>query len=218
MRAEKQMKKMICFILVIGMILGLVPIIANGEIEQGKEIAYKEGKFDHTQLDGIDGYSYDKFENTWSYGKVFSTKYDDEMYAIVSFMVTETELLGKPNVGLSLITGAMNQDKTKTYNSDGLIFLIDESKRFSIELDNSPIAVFGTQCIPLVEAIANAKNISIKLKLHGADDVVIENDISEFAGIQEFCSNIIKFDMLYYTTATYDKVFNGQNPISISDI
>lgn len=49
MRAEKQMKKMICFILVIGMILGLVPIIANGEIEQGKEIAYKEGKFDHTQ-------------------------------------------------------------------------------------------------------------------------------------------------------------------------
>ena len=42
----------------------------------------EEQKFDYTVLEKLDGYSYDKFEKTWSYYGAYAKKYSDARLVI----------------------------------------------------------------------------------------------------------------------------------------
>lgn len=155
-------------------------------------ISYANSKdiFDHSVFAEHDTYSYDKFEDSWSYNVTYNYHYDEENGDIAIISLIVNNYLDNDAISLAFLAGSMNKNDGPSYNSKSVIFLVDDD-RYTITTDGNVMVLLGSKCRPLIEAIANAKEISIKIKLEDADDVIIEGDLEVFEPLVNYCKEVV---------------------------
>ena len=122
----------------------------------------EEQKFDYTVLEKLDGYSYDKFEKTWSYYGAYAKKYSDAR------LVIGIQVDGDKDSVLAVQFYAKAVDnKNETYSMVEEVLILADDTLITCTLmpiDGEQVTLVLTSNADALQAIANAKEISFKVK------------------------------------------------------
>ncbi len=202
------MKKITIILLVIVLICSIIPT------------AFAEDFDYQTVLGSRSGYSYDKFDKTWSYGQVYVEKFNDGDVAIGMRVDGED---GGNNPSMTQIFAAIrdkNGDVMVPVSS--LTFLIgDDLYEYSslAELDTSSATLLGEEGQLLIKALAdcNASDVAVKVGTNKGDIPIDLNSTQLTNTLKEFCRVYTKYNIWNYTAdTTLTDNFETMNPLYVN--
>lgn len=159
------------------------------------------GEFDYTVLQNFNGYNYDKFEKQWSYYAGYDKEYSDAdiLIAIKLFGEHGGNNLEEVDLYAKVIDKQGNNIKTV----QSLSFLIDDTM-YSINKMPTPDGTMAgctflyDSGYELVKALADGKEVSIKLSYYDGGSTILDLTYSDFADMQELCKNVVKYNIWDY--------------------
>ena len=143
----------------------------------------EEQKFDYTVLEKLDGYSYDKFEKTWSYYGAYAKKYSDAR------LVIGIQVDGDKDSVLAVQFYAKAVDN----KNDTLITCK------LMPIDGEQVTLVLTSNADALQAIANAKEISFKVKMK-LGSITLEPTMEDLADFIAVIKTICEYNILSYST------------------
>ena len=146
----------------------------------------EEQKFDYTVLEKLDGYSYDKFEKTWSYQASYVKEYDGA-YVVIGLMADgDTEAVQT----VQLLVVAAMEDGASIGNITEIIILAD-SARITVGLQALPGRsgrLLTKADAEVLSVIGKAQELAFKIYFDDGSSEIIEpaaDEISDFVRVAE---------------------------------
>lgn len=157
----------------------------------------EEQKFDYTVLEKLDGYSYDKFEKTWSYYGAYAKKYSDAR------LVIGIQVDGDKDSVLAVQFYAKAVDnKNETYSMVEEVSILADDTLITCKLmpiDGEQVTLVLTSNADALQAIANAKEISFKVKIK-LGSITLEPTMEDLADFITVIKTICEYNILSYST------------------
>ena len=157
----------------------------------------EEQKFDYTVLEKLDGYSYDKFEKTWSYYGAYVKEYSDA--SLVIGIQVEGD---KDSVQAVIFYAKAVDNKNETYSMVKEVSVLADDTLITCKLmqtDGEQATLVLTPNADALQAIANAKEISFKVKMK-AGNITLEPTMEELADLIAVIKTICEYNILSYST------------------
>lgn len=157
----------------------------------------EEQKFDYTVLEKLDGYSYDKFEKTWSYYGAYVKEYSDA--SLVIGIQVEGD---KDSVQAVIFYAKAVDNKNETYSMVKEVSVLADDTLITCKLmqtDGEQATLVLAPNVDALQAIANAKEISFKVKMK-AGNITLEPTMEELADLIAVIKTICEYNILSYST------------------
>lgn len=157
----------------------------------------EEQKFDYTVLEKLDGYSYDKFEKTWSYYGAYVKEYSDA--SLVIGIQVEGD---KDSVQAVIFYAKAVDNKNETYSMVKEVSVLADDTLITCKLmqtDGEQATLVLEPNADALQAIANAKEISFKVKMK-AGNITLEPTMEELADLIAVIKTICEYNILSYST------------------
>lgn len=157
----------------------------------------EEQKFDYTVLEKLDGYSYDKFEKTWSYYGAYVKEYSDA--SLVIGIQVEGD---KDSVQAVIFYAKAVDNKNETYSMVKEVSVLADDTLITCKLmqtDGEQATLVLAPNADALQAIANAKEISFKVKMK-AGNITLEPTMEELADLIAVIKTICEYNILSYST------------------
>lgn len=173
------------------------------------------GKFNYTLLEKLDGYKYDKFDDTWTYYRAYVEKYSDA-YAVIGIQL-EGDKEGI-SYAPTLYTKINDTSNKPLYTVTKISFLVDGAKfEYNSMLEGSDSSVMlGKEGKKLVDALSNCKSVSVKLTF-GDSYITIDLDQKQVeTTLKAISKQLIKNNVWDYIDSSMVDFFETLYPISIT--
>ena len=213
------MKKAISLVLAVIFICSFAPCA----FAEAKKFDYKSALGDR------DGYSYDKFDKSWSYYGAYAEYFSDA--TVIIGIQTESNS-GESNPALTtLYVKIIDKNGDKLHDVESIDFLIGEdiySYESMLPLGETSAVVLAEDGLLLIKAIkdSDSKDVAIRLGVKNKGNVTFDDlDSSEYKELKDFCRVYLKYDLWDYcadkdTANYYESLFpltiNGE-PIEHED-
>ena len=161
-----------------------------------------DGSFNYTILPNEPGYLYDKFDDYWTWYAAY-----DEVYTDANLLIgiqLEGEVGGSDLVGATLYTKIRNKDNRVIDGVQSMAFLVDGVKYSFPEMPAEDSDLAGSVVLykngyELIKAFANAKEVSVKLKLFSGGTILLDLDSAQFdRTLGNMCRKIIQYKVWDY--------------------
>lgn len=156
----------------------------------------EEQKFDYTVLEKLDGYSYDKFEKTWSYQASYVKEYDGA-YVVIGLMADgDTEAVQT----VQLLVVAAMEDGASIGNITEIIILAD-SARITVGLQALPGRsgrLLTKADAEVLSVIGKAQELAFKIYFDDGSSEIIEPAAAEISDFVRVAEVIYEKDLLDY--------------------
>jgi alpha-tubulin suppressor-like RCC1 family protein len=158
--------------------------------------------FNYNILQNEPGYIYDKFDDYWTWYAAYDEAYTDANLLIG--IQLEGEVGGSDLAGATLYTKIRNKDNRVIDGVQSMIFLVDGVKYSFPEMPGEDGAMAGSVVLykngyELIKAFANAKEVSVKLKLFSGGTVLLDLDSAQFdRTLGNMCRKIIQYKVWDY--------------------
>lgn len=160
------------------------------------------GSFNYKILQNEPGYIYDKFDDYWTWYAAYDEAYTDANLLIG--IQLEGEVGGSDLVGATLYTKIRNKDNRVIDGVQSMAFLVDGVKYSFPEMPAEDSDLAGSVVLykngyELIKAFANAKEVSVKLKLFSGGTVLLDLDSAQFdRTLGNMCRKIIQYKVWDY--------------------
>lgn len=160
------------------------------------------GDFNYAILQNEPGYIYDKFDDYWTWYAAYDEAYTDANLLIG--IQLEGEVGGSDLAGATLYTKIRNKDNRVIDGVQSMAFLVDGVKYSFPEMPGEDCAMAGSVVLykngyDLIKAFANAKEVSVKLKLFSGGTVLLDLDRTQFdRTLGNMCRKIIQYKVWEY--------------------
>ena len=160
------------------------------------------GSFNYTILQNEPGYIYDKFDDYWTWYAAYDEAYTDANLLIG--IQLEGEVGGSDLAGVTLYTKIRNKDNRVIDGVQSIAFLVDGVKYSFPEMPGEDGAMAGSVVLykngyELIKAFANAKEVSVKLKLFSGGTILLDLDSAQFdRTLGNMCRKIIQYKVWDY--------------------
>lgn len=161
-----------------------------------------DGNFNYNILQNEPGYIYDKFDDYWTWYSAYDEAYTDANLLIG--IQLEGEVGGSNLAGVTLYTKIRNKDNRGIDGVQSMAFLVDGVKYSFPEMPGEEGAMAGSVVLykngyELIKAFANAKEVSVKLKLFSGGTVLLDLDSAQFdRTLGNMCRKIIQYKVWDY--------------------
>ena len=161
-----------------------------------------DGSFNYTVLQNEPGYIYDKFDDYWTWYAAYDEAYSDADLLIG--IQLEGEVGGSDLAGATLYTKIRNKENRVIDGVQSMAFLVDGVKYSFPEMPGEDGAMAGSVVLykngyELIKAFANAKEVSVKLKLFSGGTVLLDLDSAQFdRTLGNMCRKIIQYKVWDY--------------------
>ena len=161
-----------------------------------------DGYFNYTILENEPGYLYDRFDDYWMWYAAYDEVYLDA--DVIIGIQLEGEVGGNNPAGATLYTKIMDKDGRKIDGVEGMIFLIDDVKYSFNEMPGEDGAMAGSVVLykdgyEIVKAFAEAKEVSVKLKLFSGKSIILDLNKAEFnRTLGNMCKKIVAYNVWDY--------------------
>lgn len=161
-----------------------------------------DGSFNYNILQNEPGYIYDKFDDYWTWYAAYDEAYTDANLLIG--IQLEGEVGGSDLVGATLYTKIRNKDNRVIDGVQSMAFLVDGVKYSFPEMPAEDSDLAGSVVLykngyELIKAFANAKEVSVKLKLFSGGTVLLDMDSAQFdRTLGNMCRKIIQYKVWDY--------------------
>lgn len=161
-----------------------------------------DGSFNYNILQNEPGYIYDKFDDYWTWYAAYDEAYTDANLLIG--IQLEGEVGGSDLVGATLYTKIRNKDNRVIDGVQSMAFLVDGVKYSFPEMPAEDSDLAGSVVLykngyELIKAFANAKEVSVKLKLFSGGTVLLDLDSAQFdRTLGNMCRKIIQYKVWDY--------------------
>ena len=161
-----------------------------------------DGSFNYNILQNEPGYIYDKFDDYWTWYAAYDEAYTDANLLIG--IQLEGEVGGSDLAGATLYTKIRNKDNRVIDGVQSMAFLADGVKYSfpAMPAEASDLAgsvVLYKNGYELIKAFANAKEVSVKLKLFSGGTVILDLDSAQFdRTLGNMCRKIIQYKVWDY--------------------
>lgn len=202
------MKKQMCFLMVLVIISGSI-LLASAETAAQKE-------FDYTVFKNLDGFKYDKFEDTWSYYNAYVEKYADASVIIGIQVDGDDEYLTMAPVFYVKIVDPKSNQPLYTVKSVDLI--IDDTKySYSkmLETSGSSGVILGENGKKMVQAFAKCKQVSIKISLEYSSLTLDLKQNQVETTLKEISKQLIKANIWDFLDDSSTYLFESIYPLTI---
>lgn len=158
--------------------------------------------FNYNILQNEPGYIYDKFDDYWTWYAAYDESYTDANLLIG--IQLEGEVGGSDLAGATLYTKIRNKDNRVIDGVQSMAFLVDGVKYSFPEMPGEDCAMAGSVVLykngyDLIKAFANAKEVSVKLKLFSGGTVLLDLDRTQFdRTLGNMCRKIIQYKVWEY--------------------
>lgn len=173
-------------------------------------------RFDFTVFEGLDGYQYDKFEDTWSFFGAYLEEYSDARVIIGIQVSGNDEGISFAPYLYTRITGPTSSEPLYTVKAIDLI--IDDTKysyKKMLEGKSDSSVLLGNEGKQLVEALADCESIAVKLTLE-YNSITIDLDQKEVEKtLKAVCSELLKYDVWSYIDEETVALLEGVYPLTI---
>lgn len=153
--------------------------------------------FDYKVLEGLDGYSYDKFEKAWSYYGAYAKKYSDAR------LVIGVQVDGDKDSVQAVVFYAKAVDtKNETYSTVEEVSILADDILITCKLmptDGQQTTLVLKSNADALQAIVNAKEISFKVKMK-IGSVTLEPTMEDLADFIAVIKTICEYNILSYST------------------
>ena len=156
-----------------------------------------DGSFNYNILQNEPGYIYDKFDDYWTWYAAYDEAYSDADLLIG--IQLEGEVGGSDLAGATLYTKIRNKENRVIDGVQSMIFLVDGVKYSFPEMPGEDGTMAGSVVLykngyELIKAFANAKEVSVKLKLFSGGTVLLDLDSAQFdRTLGNMCRKIIQY-------------------------
>ena len=153
--------------------------------------------FNYTILQNEPGYIYDKFDEYWTWYAAYDEAYTDADLLIG--IQLEGEVGGSDLAGVTLYTKIRDKSNKTIDGVQSMAFLVDGVKYSFPEMPGEDGAMAGSVVLykngyELIKAFANAKEVSVKLKLFSGGTVLLDLDSAQFdRTLGNMCRKIIQY-------------------------
>ena len=153
--------------------------------------------FNYTVLQNEPGYIYDKFDDYWTWYAAYDEAYTDANLLIG--IQLEGEVGGSDLAGVTLYTKIRNKDNRVIDGVQSMAFLVDGVKYSFPEMPGEDGTMAGSVVLykngyELIKAFANAKEVSVKLKLFSGGTVLLDLDSAQFdRTLGNMCRKILQY-------------------------
>lgn len=161
-----------------------------------------DGSFNYNILKNEPGYIYDKFDDYWAWYAAYDEAYTDANLLIG--IQLEGEVGGSDLAGATLYTKIRNKDNRVVDGVRSMAFLVDGVKYSFPEMPGEDGAMAGSVVLykngyELIKSFANAKEVSVKLKLFSGGTVLLDLDSAQFdRTLGNMCRKIIQYKVWDY--------------------
>ncbi len=161
-----------------------------------------DGSFNYNILQNEPGYIYDKFDDYWTWYAAYDEAYTDANLLIG--IQLEGEVGGSDLAGVTLYTKIRSKDNRVIDGVQTMAFLVDGVKYSFPEMPGEDGAMAGSVVLyksgyELIKAFANAKEVSVKLKLFSGGTVLLDLDSAQFdRTLGNMCRKIIQYKVWDY--------------------
>ena len=164
--------------------------------------ANPDGSFNYTILQNEPGYIYDKFDDYWTWYAAYDEAYSDA--DLIIGIQLEGEVGGSDLVGATLYTKIMDKNRRVIDGVQSMIFLIDGVKYSYNDMPGEDGSMAGSVVLykdgyEIIKAFAEAKEVSVKLKLFSGGTVMLDLDSVQFdRTLGNMCRKIIQYKVWDY--------------------
>ena len=161
-----------------------------------------DGSFNYNILQNEPGYIYDKFDDYWTWYAAYDEAYTDADLLIG--IQLEGEIGGSNPAGATLYTRIRNKDNRVIDGVQSMAFLVDGVKYSFAEMPGEESDLAGSVVLykngyELIKAFANAKEVSVKLKLFSGGTVLLDLDSAQFdRTLGNMCRKIVRYKVWDY--------------------
>lgn len=161
-----------------------------------------DGHFNYAILENEPGYLYDRFDDYWTWYAAYDEVYSDA--DVIIGIQLEGEVDGSDPVGATLYTKIMDKDGRTIDFVQGMIFLIDDVKYSFNKMPGEDGAMAGSVVLykdgyEIVKAFAEAKEVSVKLKLFSGKSIILDLNKAEFnRTLGNMCKKIVAYNVWDY--------------------
>ena len=158
----------------------------------------EEKTFDYKVLEGLDGYSYDKFAKMWSYEGEYRKNYTDGCISIKLGAGGDKESVQ----GVMLTAGAYKSDGSTFATIDKVDILADDTliSVKLLSLKGQEVKLLTIANVEALRIISEAKEISFKISTEYGSYFVLEPTEDEIADFIQAAKVIIENDLLSFAT------------------
>ena len=155
------------------------------------------GDFNYAILQNEPGYIYDKFDDYWTWFEAYDEPYLDA--DLIIGIQLEGEKGGSNLAAASLYTKVMDKNGRITDCASSLVFLIDGVKYAYNKLPAEDSGMAGGTFLyqdgyELIKALAEAKEVSVKLTLFGGNTLRLDLDRTQFnSRLGNMCKKIVQY-------------------------
>ena len=155
------------------------------------------GDFNYAILQNEPGYIYDKFDDYWTWFEAYDEPYLDA--DLIIGIQLEGEKSGSNLAAASLYTKVMDKNGRITDCASSLVFLIDGVKYAYNKLPAEDSGMAGGTFLyqdgyELIKALAEAKEVSVKLTLFGGNTLRLDLDRTQFnSRLGNMCKKIVQY-------------------------
>lgn len=156
----------------------------------------EEKTFDYKVLEGLDGYSYDKFEKTWSYQASYVKEYDGAYVVIGLLADGDTEAAQT----VQLLVVAAMEDGSSIGNITEIIILADDA-RITVRLQALPgrsVRLLTKADAEVLSVIGKAQELAFKIYFGDGSSEIIEPAADEISDFVRAAETIYEKDLLHY--------------------
>ena len=202
------MKKMFALLLALSLLVNCFVVMAEAAKEE-KPI------FDGTVFKGLDGYEYDKFEDTWSYYQAFVKKYSDGRLIIgINIFGDENGISYAPSLYIKLLDNSGNPIST----IKSVDFLIDDTKfsyKSMLEDDDSSSVLLGQEGKQIIDAFAKCESVSVKITMSRGDLKADLDQTEVNKTLKKIAKELLKNNVWDYITDPFVNTFESFYPLTI---